>query len=75
MKQENCTFCEGTGQIVSSTTISGFKTCDCKLIKLQAKRMYNEEDMKQFGLYLGDNFKKLKGKSIDEIFTTFKQEQ
>ena len=29
MKQENCTFCEGTGQIVSSTTISGFKTCDC----------------------------------------------
>jgi hypothetical protein len=28
-KQETCTFCEGTGQIVSSTTISGFKTCDC----------------------------------------------
>jgi len=30
-KQEyvKCTFCEGTGQIVSSTTISGFKTCDC----------------------------------------------
>jgi len=31
-KQENCTFCNGTGQIVSSTTISGFKTCDCIII-------------------------------------------
>jgi hypothetical protein len=31
-KQENCTFCEGTGQIVSSTTISRFKTCDCIII-------------------------------------------
>lgn len=36
---------------------------------------YSEEDMKQFGLYLGDNLKKLKGKSIDELFTNFKQEQ
>jgi hypothetical protein len=27
--EEPCSFCEGKGQIVSSTTISGFKTCDC----------------------------------------------
>ena len=40
--------------------------------KWQQKRMYSEEDMKQFGLYLGDNLKKLKGKSIDEIFEQFK---
>jgi hypothetical protein len=38
-----------------------------------AERMYSEEDMKQFGLYLGDNLKKLKGKSIDEIFEQFKK--
>jgi hypothetical protein len=36
---------------------------------------YSEEDMKQFGLYLGDNLKKLKGKSIDELFTNFKQQE
>jgi hypothetical protein len=36
------------------------------------ERMYSEEDMKQFGLYLGDNLKKLKGKTIDEIFEQFK---
>jgi hypothetical protein len=47
----------------------------------QAKEMekeqkgYSEEDMKQFGLYLGDNLKKLKGKSIDELFTNFKQQE
>ena len=34
--------------------------------------MYSEEDMKKFGLYLGDNLKKLKGKTIDEIFEQFK---
>jgi hypothetical protein len=39
----------------------------------QAERMYSEEDLKQFGLYLGDNFKKLKGKTIDEIFEQFKK--
>jgi hypothetical protein len=33
--------------------------------------MYTEEDMKQFGLYLGDNLKNLKGKTIDEIFEEF----
>jgi hypothetical protein len=42
--------------------------------KWQAERMYSEEDLKQFGLYLGDNFKKLKGKTIDEIFEQFKKE-
>jgi hypothetical protein len=43
--------------------------------KWQAERMYSEEDMKQFGLYLGNNLKKLKGKSIDELFTNFKQQE
>jgi hypothetical protein len=33
---------------------------------------YSEEDMKQFGLYLGDNLKKLKDKTIDEIFEQYK---
>jgi hypothetical protein len=41
--------------------------------KWQQERMYSEDDMKQFGLYLGDNLKKLKGKSIDEIFEQFKK--
>ena len=40
----------------------------------EKQRGYSEEDMKQFGLYLGDNLKKLKGKSIDELFTNFKQQ-
>lgn len=39
----------------------------------QDKNKYSEEDMKQFGLYLGDNLKKLKGKTIDEIFEEFKK--
>ena len=38
----------------------------------QDKYKFSEEDMKQFGLYLGDNLKKLKGKTIDEIFEQFK---
>ena len=38
----------------------------------QDKNKFSEEDMKQFGLYLGDNLKKLKGKTIDEIFEQFK---
>jgi len=28
-QEEPCSFCKGTGQTVSSTTISGFTTCDC----------------------------------------------
>jgi hypothetical protein len=39
-KQETCTFCEGTGQIVSSTTISGFKTCDCINIPKQEQKQH-----------------------------------
>ena len=39
----------------------------------QKEKSYSEEDMKQFGLYLGDNLKKLKGKTIDEIFEQFKK--
>lgn len=41
--------------------------------KWMQERMYSEEDMKQFGLYLGDNLKKLKSKTIDEIFEQFKK--
>lgn len=45
-----------------------------KVAKLEEKaQMYSEEDMKQFGLYLGNNFKELKGKTIDEIFEQFKK--
>jgi hypothetical protein len=39
-KQETCMFCEGTGQIVSSTTISGFKTCDCINIPKQEQKQH-----------------------------------
>ena len=35
---------------------------------IKAQILYTEEDIKQFGLYLGDNYKRLKGKKIDEIF-------
>ena len=41
--------------------------------KWQQERMYSEEDMKQFGLYLGNNLKELKNKTIDEIFEQFKK--
>ena len=40
-KQENCTLCNGTGQIVSSTTISGFKTCDCIIIPQEEPKLTN----------------------------------
>jgi hypothetical protein len=46
MKQENCTFCEGTGQIVSSTTISGFKTCDCIIISQEEHKQETTRTMK-----------------------------
>jgi hypothetical protein len=36
------------------------------------EKMYSEEEVKQFGLYLGDNLKKLKDKTIDEIFEQYK---
>ena len=36
------------------------------------EKMYSEEEVKQFGLYLGDNIKKLKDKTIDEIFEQYK---
>ncbi len=35
------------------------------------EKMYSAEDMKQFGLYLGDNIHKLKNKLIDDIFNEF----
>jgi hypothetical protein len=40
-----------------------------------ATKVYSGEDLKQFGLWLGNNLKILKGKTIDEIFDSspFKQ--
>ena len=52
----------------------GFSSSFIEGAKWQAENMYSEEDMKQFGLYLGDNLKKSKGKTIDEIFEQFKKE-
>jgi hypothetical protein len=49
MIEEVCSFCNGTGQVVSSTTISRFKTCDCKIIpkeEIKQERSYSEEDVK-----------------------------
>lgn len=40
--------------------------------QVEQPKEYTAEDMKQFGLFLGDNLKKYKGKSIDEIFEIFK---
>jgi len=45
-KEEPCSFCKGTGQTVSSTTISGFKICDCIIIpqaELPSMVMHTEE--------------------------------
>lgn len=42
-----------------------------KIIPQKKKRMYSEEDMKQFGLWLGKNFKKSKNKLIDELFKDY----
>jgi hypothetical protein len=54
-KEEICSFCDGTGQVVSSTTISRFKTCDCKIIPKQETtleegfdRIYKELDYREF---------------------------
>jgi prophage tail gpP-like protein len=55
MKQENCTFCEGTGQIVSCTTISGFKTCDCIIIpQEEPKQETLEEVAKEYASRYGE---------------------
>jgi len=52
LKQENCRFCEGTGQIVSSTTISGFKTCDCIIIPQEEPK----QDLAFYQLEVGKEF-------------------
>jgi hypothetical protein len=39
---DTCTFCDGTGQVVSSTTISRFKTCDCKMIPQKELKQEND---------------------------------
>ena len=62
------------GGKLSNETIINILTVFFELgSKWQQEKSYSEEDMKQFGLYLGDNLKKLKGKTIDEIFEQFKK--
>ena len=62
------------GGKLSNETIIGILTVFFRLgSEWQQEKSYSEEDMKQFGLYLGDNLKKLKGKTIDEIFEQFKK--
>lgn len=38
-----------------------------------SKLKYTAEDIKQFGLFLGNNFKQFKNKTINEIFNLFTQ--
>ena len=54
-KEEICSFCDGTGQVVSSTTLSRFKTCDCKILpkeelstKLHIGEVVDESYPKEF---------------------------
>lgn len=51
-KQEPCVVCNGTGQIVSSTTISGFKTCDCITISQEEPK----QDLAFYQLEVGKDF-------------------
>jgi hypothetical protein len=58
-KEEICSFCDGTGQVVSSTTISRFKTCDCKIIpkdeiKKETLEEYFLDKMKEVLLFGND---------------------
>jgi hypothetical protein len=48
-QEEICPICDGTGEIVSSTTISRFQTCECKYVPQQevAKQETLEEEAKQ----------------------------
>jgi len=41
-QEKICSFCDGTGQVVSSTTISRFKTCDCKMIPQKELKQEND---------------------------------
>jgi hypothetical protein len=56
--EEACLFCEGRGQVVSSTTISGFKTCDCINIPQEEPKQETleeaaEKNAKKVGSYAG----------------------
>jgi hypothetical protein len=62
-QEEPCSFCEGTGQIVSSTTISGFKTCDCINILQEEPK---QTDEKGNPLTFWGGLKKHKKESIEE---------
>ena len=54
-KEEICSFCDGTGQVVSSTTISRFKTCDCKMIPKEEPKQ--EETLEEVAQRLFDQVK------------------
>ena len=45
-KEEICSFCDRTGQVVSSTTISRFKTCDCKIIPKEESKQETLKEAK-----------------------------
>jgi hypothetical protein len=62
-QEELCSFCNGTGQIVSSTKISGFKTCDCINIPQEEPK---QTDEKGNPLTFWGGLKKHKKESIEE---------
>jgi hypothetical protein len=62
-QEEPCSFCNGTGQIVSSTKISGFKTCDCINIPQEEPK---QTDEKGNPLTFWGGLKKHKKESIEE---------
>jgi hypothetical protein len=66
-------YVEGVYVINGIDICNASRECFIEGAKWKQERSYSEEDMKQFGLYLGDNLKKLKNKSIDEIFEQFKK--
>jgi hypothetical protein len=66
-QEEPCSFCKGTGQIVSSTTISGFKTCDCINIP-------QEEPIQELNLNCFDCNKSLQDCTCIEDTINMKQE-
>jgi hypothetical protein len=51
-QEKICSFCDGTGQVVSSTTISRFKTCDCKMIPKEEPK---QETLEEFAERLCPN--------------------
>ena len=48
-----------------------FKDATLEEIKERFPQLYTEEDMKDFGLFLDNNVKKFKNKTIDALFNTY----